>query len=389
MRLAAMKRVLIPTGLVIASIVVVVLLFELALRVIGFSDPLLYAPDPHLGWTLRPGAEGWYMGEGHAYVRINSAGLRDREHSIKKPDGVYRVAVLGDSYAEALQVDVKDTFWSLLERHVEQCAFRPGKRIEVINFGVSGYGTAQEYLQLESTAIHYRPDLVLLMFTHGNDVRDNSILLTDEKGRPFFRLSPQGGLTLDESFAETPAFRRRSSAFYEIVRALSDYFRVLQFFQSARHVLASRLNGEGPRGTEVGGDVLAPPRDPSWDNAWVVTERILAAANEFASRNGIQFLVAIVTSQAQVYPDRRVREDLQKKLGVPDLFYPERRMAKFAKKQGIHMVPLAYEMQRLADADRIYFHGFKKVGMGIGHWNENGHRVVAQIIARALCSPPS
>jgi hypothetical protein len=224
------------------------------------------------------------------------------------------------------------------------------------------------------------------MFTHANDVRDNSILLDKGKERPFFRATPQGGLTLDESFAETPAFRSRSSAFYEIVRALSDHSRVVQFFQSAKHALASRQNGEGPHGIEAGGDVVAPPRDPSWEDAWVVTERILAAANEFASRNGIQFVVAIVTSEPQVYPDRQVREDMQKKLGVPDLFYPERRMEELAKTQGIHVIPLAYELQRRADADRIYFHGFQNVGMGIGHWNENGHRAVAQIIATALCS---
>jgi hypothetical protein len=70
-------------------------------------------------------------------VRVNSAGLRDREHSIDRPEGVYRIAVLGDSYAEAMQVDIKDTFWWLLQEKLTRCAYQPGKRVEVINFGVS------------------------------------------------------------------------------------------------------------------------------------------------------------------------------------------------------------------------------------------------------------
>jgi len=56
--------------------------------------------------VLRPGAEGWWSKEGGAYVRINNGGLRDREHAKAKPTNALRIAVLGDSYAEALQVPI-------------------------------------------------------------------------------------------------------------------------------------------------------------------------------------------------------------------------------------------------------------------------------------------
>ena len=70
-----------------ASIAVAVLLFELALRVIGFSAPIWYRPDPEVGWTLRPGASGWFTREGRAFVQVNSQGRRAFPVSPEKPRG--------------------------------------------------------------------------------------------------------------------------------------------------------------------------------------------------------------------------------------------------------------------------------------------------------------
>jgi hypothetical protein len=383
-----MKRILIPLGLVVGSAAAAVLLFEFVLRAIGFSAPIWYRPDPQLGSSLRPQVEGWYVAEGRAYVRVNSAGLRDREHSIDKPEGVYRIAVLGDSYAEAMQVDIEDTFWWLLQEKLTRCAYQPGKRVEVINFGVSGFGTAQEYLMLESVAIRYRPDLVLLQFTDGNDVRNNSIALEPEKRRPFFRFDQRGELVLDASFVATAEFQRRTSAVLELRRSLSDYSRVLQLLYAFRNAELFPRASAGDGLLEAGLDsaVLTPPHDPSWKDAWAVTERLIAKTNEYAKRNGSQLVVVTVPIQIQIHPDRQVRQTLQMKLGVPDLFYPDRRIDEFTKKQGIRAIPLAYEMLQQAERSWVYFHGFEKTRMGIGHWNQSGHRAAAEIIARNLCA---
>jgi hypothetical protein len=42
-------------------------------------------------------------------------------------------------------------------------------------------------------------------------------------------------------------------------------------------------------------------------------------------------------------------------------------------------------MQRLAEERGTYFHGFEERGMGRGHWNAEGHRAAAELIAEALC----
>src|SRR5258708_40180650 len=91
-------------ALVVAGTAVALVLAEAGLRVAGFSYTNFWEPDPLTGSALRPGMEGWQRDENRVYVKISAQGLRDREHEVRKPAGVYRIAVLGDSYAEALSV---------------------------------------------------------------------------------------------------------------------------------------------------------------------------------------------------------------------------------------------------------------------------------------------
>src|SRR4030095_10354965 len=99
-----MRRTLLGIALVLAGMAGGVLLSEITLRIVRFSYPPFHRPDPLTGLSLRPNTSGWYGKEGHAYVTINSQGLRDRERPIEKPPSTYRILVLGDSYVEALQV---------------------------------------------------------------------------------------------------------------------------------------------------------------------------------------------------------------------------------------------------------------------------------------------
>lgn len=364
---------------------------ELVLRAAGFSAPAWYRPDPLLGWALRPGVSGWYSAEGKAFVQVNSAGQRDREHPLEKPAGVYRIAVLGDAYAEAMQVAAGEIYWAQLPRLLEGCGFQRGKRIEVLNFGVRDYGTAQSYLVLEKTALRYRPDLVLLQFDNGNDVRDNSHALDTIKDRPFFRLDGQGGLRLDTAFAARErGYAGRASWTGELLRSLVDGARVLQLARDRVHGLRlmATAHAKSATGNEAGLEVasLGPPRDAHWEQAWRVTEALIAKVGELASRNGAAAALVAVPFAMQVHPDVAWRERLQAKYGVSDLAYPDRRAVSFARERGMLGIMLAPQMQALAVASGTHLYGFANQQLGFGHWNEHGHRAVAGIIARELCA---
>ena len=386
-----MKRFALPAVLVLASALFALVLAEMALRVVGFSAPIWHQPDPELGWKLRPGIAAWFTKEGRAFVRTNAQGARDRDHAPHKPEDVYRIAVLGDSYSEAMQVERDKAYWALLPARLESCGFAPGKRIEVMNFGVSGYGTAQQYVMLVSSAIRYAPDLVLLQFTNGNDVKDNSFALADDKARPFFMLEPNGAVRLDDSFAAAASFRRSASLPVQVLRELSDRSRVLQLLRSTRQMSFMRVAHANRDGVEQGLEpwVLAPPRDKLWEEAWQITEGAIGRIHDYATRNGARFMVMTVPYAIQVHPDRKVRQSLATKLGVEDLFYPDRRIAGLAKRRNFEAVTVAPELQPLAERTGTYYHGFEQVGMGRGHWNATGHAAAAELVARRLCATKS
>ena len=115
----------------------------------------------------------------HAFA-TNSQGFRgSREYSIEKPSGVLRVIVLGDSVTLGHGVSDNETFSSVAER-----ALSRRRTVEVINMGVSGFGTAEELIQLKEIGFGYHPDLVVLAY-FPNDPYNNMVsqLFSVEDGR--------------------------------------------------------------------------------------------------------------------------------------------------------------------------------------------------------------
>jgi hypothetical protein len=117
-----------------------------------------------------------------------------------------------------------------------------------------------------------------------------------------------------------------------------------------------------------------------------VTEALIVWTAAAARTHGARFVLVTVPYAIQVHPQREVREALRAKLGVPDLFYPDRRLAALAERERLLIVPLAPLMQPLAEQSGVWFHGFGEAGRGRGHWNASGHDAAARIIAGRLCA---
>jgi hypothetical protein len=374
------------------SVAVALVLGEGALRVVGFSYPNFWRPDPVVGTVLAPGMEGWQRDEGSAYVKVSAQGLRDRDHAVAKPAGTYRIAVLGDSYAEAMQVDLDRAFWALLPKKLEACRFGGGKKVETVNFGVSGYGTGHELLTLQNRVWQYSPDLVLLAFFPGNDVRNNSKALEGEK-RPYFSLK-DGKLFLDTAFRDDPEFKEKQH-----IAEHRAFMQELRLYQLMRRVRAGNIAqhfhnapvaaaaASGQKLTEPGLDeqVFLEPRDAKWREAWDITDRLVVAANQETRQHGARFVLAVLSTPGSVFPNADMRERYAKSLGVSSLFYPEERLQGLGKTNGFEVLALAPEMQKRADSGKVYFHGFPNTKPGFGHWNEAGHAAAADLIAERLC----
>lgn len=358
-----------------AALLVSLLLAEAGLRLAGFELPQFHERDDLVGLTLRPGAEGWYTEEGRAYVRVNDAGMRDVAHARGKPPGVLRIAVLGDSYTEAIQVERERSYPALLEKHLARCA----GPVEVLNFGVSGFGTAQELLTLRERVWQYAPDVVLLAVFPSNDVVNNSRALDPDDLRPFFVLE-EGELVLDDRFREARRYRLLSHPAYRFLRAES---RLVMLALKARKGLVA-LRAKDSEGPQPGLDwlVFRPPVAPEWKQAWQVTERLIATMNAEVRAHGATFVMMSVPEAIAVHPDRALRRRYAAELGMPDFLYAERRLGALAARERIAYLPLTGPMDRLAGGEAL--HGFGAT-TGFGHWNERGHRVAAQVLGEFLC----
>jgi len=110
----------------------------------------------------------------------NSQGFRgSAEYRIPKPSGVFRMIVLGDSVTLGHGVEDGETFAAVAE-----LALSRSGPVEVINMGISGFGTAEELIQLQQVGARYQPDVVVLAY-FPNDPYNNVVsrLFSVEDGR--------------------------------------------------------------------------------------------------------------------------------------------------------------------------------------------------------------
>lgn len=235
-RLLGERVLLVGFGLVVAA-----LAGELALRLLQ-RDPLwppllpepyvdnalLYRETPTRLYELRPGAEG-VVGRSRVRIRINAAGFRDdREYPLRKPPGVRRVLVLGDSFSFAGKVALEQTFARRLESLLN--AAQPG-RYQVLNLAVPGYNSRQEMLALGERGLAFEPDLVIVAF-----------VLND--ALPAAQLVPQR--------ARVPLALRR----------LLKRFELIQFVAGASKRLPAILAGRSFKGGSEAADLA--PGSPGW-----------------------------------------------------------------------------------------------------------------------------
>ena len=165
------RRATLRLLLVVCSVVLFAIVAEIALR-LGFSSQLalvqdernlLYRYDDTLGWFPMANSSNQFLGSRRITVVHNSEGFRGPEYAMSsKP----RILFLGDSFVWGYDAELGERFTDKLQaKHPEWAVY---------NFGVSGYGTDQEYILLQKRFDWYQPQVVFLMFSTETDDKDNS-----------------------------------------------------------------------------------------------------------------------------------------------------------------------------------------------------------------------
>ena len=389
-------------ALATASLCLSLIVAELALRsVIPLDSPRPFdfrIPHPILGWVLQPNTTYLYeIPEGIVSVAYNSEGWRDLEHDVEKPDGVFRILVLGDSFMEANSVKLEDTF----HRHVEEIARAAGNNVEVINMGVAGYGTLQEYLVFRDIGHLYNPDLVLVGFFTENDVINNSLelasILTEEgqvtNARPFLDLSASARwkITPVDFEGAQRSYAKHMDSLETNSKKLTEKLVLLRLLGAgiARIPIPEFLKSQESQLKPVdkshqemalmGVNYCVEPAE--YTRAWDATKRIFARFKEEVKAYGGQLVVFTVPALEEVSLEYM-------KAVTADVAYPDKlcleeapghkRLSRMLTELDIEQISLLPDFRRVMREDGINLYQSDL------HWNPKGHAVAAESVVSEL-----
>ena len=384
--------------MVFVSIAVALVVVEFGLRVHFYgtlAEPdfgqTLHDPHPTRGWTLKPGIQAAKQELDYTvHVTVNRLGVRGPEIGYERQPGTFRILVVGDSAMFGSGVDNDHTVPALLTSQLAPL------KVEVINLSVAAYSTVQEYLLFMDEGRRYRPDLVLLAFSPGNDIQTNyqplQQLYQKSQRRPFASLDADGRLQIDVHYAEREAKRRAK---------LAQRGPVWKFFQNSvllRLVGAARDKFVSARAVDpnifLGWPQLAEfdeklglegrtkaDYEKLWGEAWAVTRALIREMQRESRAMGAEFGLFVATSmlQGDAGAQQRVREAFP---GVQlDIGMIDREMERFAGEIGAPFLDIlpAIQAATTQGGPEPLFYQFQDE-----HWTRAGNRVVAEALAREL-----
>lgn len=404
--------------LVLFGLLFPLLMLEVGVRLLGLApppapNPAIWTPHPLFGWWHIPYSGGVFhsdFNEFTAEVHINARGLRDREIGYDNPSGAFRILSLADSFGEALQVDLQQTYHKQLEQNLAQALGRP---VEVLNAGVGGWGTDQEAIFYVAEGFRYEPEVVMLAFFVRNDAVNNYGPLEIARNggseqKQFFSLSPTGELIpppLEEmaqaEVVEVPQTNPdyapeehdppllgladtwwRWSALYRLVMPhLRNVPAVVQVVGPSGILGGEAVIRANHPAVPVPFLVYQSPPDAEFEAAWQLTEAILLRLRDEVEQRGAKFMVVIVSAPEQLDQTAltgvmAARPDLQW-----DVDAPNRRLTAFLTEASIPHLDLLPIFRQASGPDQPPLH-FQHDQ----HWTPAGHALAAKAIEQFLLS---
>ena len=335
-------------------------------------------PHPTLGWHHEPNKVGyWTIGNQRIPVRINSKGLRDKEYPYEKKEGIFRILVLGDSFTEAFQVPLNDSFCKVLERLLNQ----GNRHFEVINAGIGGVGTDYELLFLQQEGLRYDPDLVLVAL-FPNDVIENyrskEILNNKETELPLY-YGKRGPIVAIKQFLadHSHAFNYFGSLAIEHLPGLTDFLVDLE-------LIGAVPVEKTTKGVPLHHSVLEVEYSSQIKQAWAVTERLFEHLAKEVQTHDRRLAVVSIPYREQVYESlwaqQLARPEMRRRqwnLNKPDEF-----LAKHLRNVGVPLLRLLPELKNFS-RDQALYYGVDGA-IADGHWNASGHRLAGELIHQWL-----
>lgn len=363
------------------------LIFILLLEIIFRTTHLFGArvtwvePNPLFGWQNIPNSKYWYHKENDHPItgRINSYGWRDKEWSLPKPQGSYRIAVLGDSFVEAFQVESNRTFLSLAEQQLNQ---KHNLKVELMNFGRAGATQSEELLILRNCTAKFSPDMVLLFFTPGNDIDELRRETAGNLLRPFFNISEKGKLILDASFSETRVFKIKTfikpfKQHSALISLICERYNAYLIAKRAKTKTKSERYGRGNLPKEIKGYLSLCTDNPELEylTSYQLNKILIKAMSEYCKEKGMQFMLICVDIIVYIPENEKKYKEIDSTFNAN---FFEDDLENYAKLLNTEYLGLQRLFRRYYESNSVDLHW--------GHWNYHGHKAVGEALAHKLIS---
>ena len=343
--------------------------------------------DPLLGWAGKEDVEGdfeWI--DARHRVAQNRYGFRGKAYPFKKSD-TRRMVVLGDSFVWGFGVENEDIFTSMLE-------VKSRGRLEVVNLGVSGYGTGQEFLLWKELGSKWSPDTVLLFITPITDLGEvlHSVahgypkpqFILDEKGRPILKNTPVPERSSWEEEAKPQTLEQGRTMQWLLAHStIISIFSDLALKNASTRKLLESWGVVGGRSLGDDWDYLVYMKEPSGEDrmGWKILLELVGEIDRSASEQGAELKVVIVPSMLQVYPEIWTAYTSQS--FVPkdielDVMAPNKLITAHLKTMDIEVVDLASDLKAAGEDNPYLYFPVNR------HWTREGNRVVMESLWKVL-----
>jgi len=313
---------------------------------------------------LRPSFNG-YLPRFDTHVQTNSLGFRDRERDVDASTESYRILLLGDSFMEALQVEFEESFPHLLEEDLNESL---PCHVEVVNAGVSGWGSDDQVTYLSRRGLELRPNMVLFAFTLHNDISDNLEERYHLRERERLRAKP---------VTNTSLLRHANLKLRSYLVSHSHLYQLA--YKSWRSIGTAKAGG---RLNEHLVQLMSVEPEAMAKNGWWITKQLLAEANRLSKLGGAQMAVFSIPLIYQV--DSRHYAELlatyQLSEGQLDPNKPRSMLHNILQEENIPRIDILPDFLRYkstSGGQTLYIRGD-------GHWNRTGHRVAASAVSQQV-----
>lgn len=343
----------------------------------------IYRSDPIAGYTYEPYAKTYEKGrEYKAFYKINSLGLRDREYGSKE-QGLFRVLLLGDSFAVSHGLAIEDSLSRRLEEALQTIAAvdKLPARIEVINAAVGGYSPYNYWKAYHRWAKELKPDIVVVAVSpddydcsneHMNYLIDGGETLALGKNRQELHATGLRNIKMMRKWLSW------NSELYVLLRNFLYYNELSGSISLWMDARAATYSGQ-----------LEPyivPQSEYMQRAWSKTFSYLQSLHRDTTADGAAMIVIPLPMKLEIIPEeyRRVLKSSGSKPEHIDIDQPVRGIITFCQEENIPVLDPRPSMRKRHAEVPCYF-------VYDGHWNAEGIRTATTQITnqwRYLGLPP-